>query len=137
MPKYEPGQILSADLTVENADELRDFYSSVVGWHYSELDMGGYADYFMTSEDGQPRAGICYARGVNAGLPAQWIICVIVEDLDASLDAAVDGGGSLIGDVRNDPGYRFAIIRDPAGAVMGLMEQPSDELGEQGTTDNG
>ena len=90
------------------------------------MDMGGYADYFMTSQDGQPRAGVCHARGVNAGLPTQWIICVVVEDLDASLDAAIRGGGSLIGEVRNDPGYRFAIIRDPAGAVMAIMDQPAE-----------
>lgn len=127
MPQFEPGQILSADLTVGNAEEIRDFYSSVVGWHVSELDMGGYADYFMTSADGQPRAGVCHARGVNADLPPQWIIYVCVENLDASVDACIRGGGALIGDIRGDVGNRFAILRDPAGAAMGIMEQPADE----------
>jgi uncharacterized protein len=125
MGQYEVGQILSADLTVENAEEIRDFYASVVGWHTSDMDMGGYADYFMTSPNGEPRAGVCHARGVNADLPPQWIIYVIVEDLDRSLEACRAGGGSLIGDIRGaEHGSRFCIIRDPAGAVMGLMENP-------------
>lgn len=124
MTAYEPGQILSADLTVDNAEEIRDFYASVVGWRFSELDMGGYRDFLMTSADGQPRAGVCHARGVNADLPPQWIIYVIVENLDVSIEACIQGGGSLIGDVRGEEGSRFAIIRDPVGAAMGIMEQP-------------
>lgn len=26
------GSIISADLTVENADQIRDFYKEVIGW---------------------------------------------------------------------------------------------------------
>jgi hypothetical protein len=32
------------DLTVPNADEVRDFYRAVVGWGVEECEMGGYSD---------------------------------------------------------------------------------------------
>jgi predicted enzyme related to lactoylglutathione lyase len=35
------------DLTVEHAEAVRDFYTSVVGWKSEDVDMGGYADYQM------------------------------------------------------------------------------------------
>ena len=57
------------DLTVPDADAVRDFYKAVVGWGVQDVDMGGYSDYAMTHPaTGQPVAGVCHARGVNAGL---------------------------------------------------------------------
>lgn len=41
------GSIGWLDLTVENADAVRDFYQEVVGWTTSGVDMGGYSDYCM------------------------------------------------------------------------------------------
>ena len=34
------GKIGWIDMTVENAAELRDFYSAVVGWRHEEVSMG-------------------------------------------------------------------------------------------------
>ena len=41
----EVGSIGWFDLTVENADEVREFYRRVVGWTETPLDMGGYSDH--------------------------------------------------------------------------------------------
>jgi predicted enzyme related to lactoylglutathione lyase len=35
------GSIGWCDLTVENADTIRDFYRGVVGWTSTDVDMGG------------------------------------------------------------------------------------------------
>ncbi|HEY9422117.1 MAG TPA: VOC family protein, partial [Thermoanaerobaculia bacterium] len=84
-PKPPVGSIGWIDLTVPNADEVRDFYSQVVGWKPEPVDMGGYSDYNMASPDGEPKAGVCHTRGNNASIPPQWMIYIVVEDLDASL----------------------------------------------------
>ena len=69
------GQITWRDLTVPNAQEVRDFYSGVVGWDWSGQNMGGYDDFNMLSpETGETVAGICHARGSNAHLPPQWLV---------------------------------------------------------------
>lgn len=119
-----PGTITWQDLTVEDAERLRDFYKSVVGWESSPVQMGGYADYTM-SADAEPIAGICHARGGNADLPAQWLIYITVEDLDHSVAECQRLGGSLVTPPRSFAGGRFCVIKDPAGAVCALY-QPSD-----------
>ena len=118
------GSIGWFDLTVENADEVRDFYRKVVGWTETPLDMGGYSDYCMNQpEDGKTVAGICHARGGNAGLPAQWMIYIIVADLDASLKQVEEQGGKIVRGIREYAGQgRYALIQDPAGAVSALYE---------------
>lgn len=117
------GTIMHLDITVEDADELRDFYAAVVGWRPEPLDMGGYADYVMAAPSGEWGAGICHARGVNASLPPQWLVYIAVENIDASLQTCVERGGKQLTDIRDGGGSRYCVIQDPAGAVMALMEQ--------------
>lgn len=119
----EIGQIGWTDLTVDNADEIRDFYAAVVGWQASPVDMGGYSDYNMLApESGEPRAGVCHARGVNAELPAQWLIYITVADVDASAASCVELGGRVVAGPRDLGGQgRYCVIQDPAGAVAALF----------------
>lgn len=118
------GTIGWVDLTVPDADRIRDFYGQVVGWSPEPVDMGGYSDYTMISPaNGQPTTGVCWARGGNADLPAQWLIYVNVEDLDASMARCKELGGAVISGPRTMAGHgRYCVIRDPAGAVAALFE---------------
>lgn len=120
----EVGSIGWFDLTVENADEVREFYRRVVGWTETPLDMGGYSDHCMNQPgDGKTVAGICHARGGNQGLPAQWLIYITVADLDESLKQCEEQGGKVVRGIRNYAGQgRYAVIQDPAGAVAALYE---------------
>jgi uncharacterized protein len=97
------GEIYSAELTIGNADEIREFYSAVLGWTSVGLD-GGYEDYVMLRGEDTAVAGICHARGVNEGIPSQWLINVIVEDLDRSLAESTSRGGEQVTPIRGEPG---------------------------------
>lgn len=112
------------DLTVEHADQVRDFYREVVGWTSTDMDMGGYHDYCMNQpEDGKTVAGVCHARGANAALPPQWLVYVIVEDLDSSVARCQEHGGAVILPPREYGGAgRYAVLRDPAGAAFAVFE---------------
>jgi predicted enzyme related to lactoylglutathione lyase len=115
------GTIAWADLTIPDADQVRDFYRAVVGWTAEPVEMGGYSDYSMERADGQVVAGICHARGVNAGLPAQWLVYIIVADVDASAARCVELGGTIIAGPRGSAEQgRYCVIQDPAGAVAAL-----------------
>jgi uncharacterized protein len=123
VPKLEPGQIGWVDLTTPEAEGLRDFYAKVTGWKSSPVDMGGYQDYCMNAKDGKTVAGICHARGQNAGLPPVWMVYIVVEDLDKSLRACVKLGGVAPGEPRVFGGEgRYAVIRDPSGTAAALFE---------------
>ena len=95
-PKPKIGSIVWRDLTVGDAAKIRDFYCDVTGWEYSSQDMGGYSDFNMNLPGGQETvAGICHARGSNASLPAQWLIYIVVEDVDESAQRCVKLGGKV------------------------------------------
>lgn len=122
--KPKPGTIGWVDLTVADATAIRDFYKAVVGWDDQPQSMGDYDDYsMMPPASDSPVTGICHARGENVGLPAQWLIYVVVEDLDGALGQCRDNGGRVIQEPRSlGKDSRMAVIQDPAGAVMALWE---------------
>ena len=119
----QPGTIGWRDLTVDNAEQLRDFYSEVAGWRSEPLSMGDYDDYVMLAPGGEAGiAGVCHARGPNANIPPQWLIYINVENLDASVGKVLELGGEIVDGPRPLGEGRFAVIQDPAGAVCGLIE---------------
>jgi predicted enzyme related to lactoylglutathione lyase len=120
------GSIGWIDLTVDDAEGVRDFYKAVAGWGHGEVSMGDYADYVMQPREGGPVAGICHARGANEGLPPQWMIYIVVDDLETSLATCRERGGELVAGPKGEAGAdRYAVIRDPGGAVAALF-QPAD-----------
>ncbi len=118
------GSIGWVDLTIQDAEGIRDFYAEVVGWQPEPLDMGGYADFVMKEpESGKPVTGVCHARGGNTDLPPQWLAYFVVADLDASLAAVVRRGGKALSAIRSmGPTARYVLIQDPAGAVCMLYQ---------------
>lgn len=117
------GQVVWRDLTVPDAPALRDFYAAVVGWEVQPHDMGAYEDYVMVAPgSGDGVAGVCHARGTNANVPPQWIVYVNVADVEASATRCVELGGEVLDGPRPMGGSPFCIVRDPAGAVLGLIE---------------
>ena len=121
---HPPGTIGWIDLTVPDAERVRQFYADVAGWSSSPVAMGGYDDFTMSPPGGAPVAGVCHARTMNAGLPAQWLIYIVVSDLDASLRRAAELGGRVVAGPKNMGGQgRYAVVEDPAGAVAALWQQ--------------
>jgi len=123
-PQPEVGTIAWVDLTVPEAETLRDFYRDVAGWRPAPVAMGDYSDYTMSPPGSdRPVSGVCHARGDNAGLPAQWLIYIVVADLDASIARCVERGGKLVaGPKPMGPQARFCVIQDSAGAVAALYQ---------------
>ena len=126
------GTIGWVDLTVPNADEVRDFYAGVVGWEPQALSMGDYNDYVMTvPATGTGVAGVCHARGGNAGLPPVWMVYFQVADVDESVRACLEKGGKLIAPIKSmGPNGRYCVIQDPAGAAAALFSPPKEASGE-------
>ncbi|MEP0356478.1 VOC family protein [Paraglaciecola sp.] len=125
MSKAEVGSITWRDLTVDNASNVASFYRSVVGWRSLPISMGDYDDYVMqTPSDDSGVAGICHAKGPNAGLPAQWLMYVKVANLDESLKQVTIQGGKALTEVKKLSDIsNYAVIEDPAGAVCVIYDE--------------
>ena len=122
-PQQRPGHILWRDLTVPDAPAIRDFYQAVIGWEHSDHPMGDYDDYNMLQADtGEVITGIINQRGVNAALPAVWLLYVGVEEVDASMRTCEELGGRVLIPPTKDVAYKYAVIQDPAGAIIGIMQ---------------
>ena len=115
------GNFVWIDLTVPDADSIRDFYCKVAGWTWEALSLGEYNDYMIKNANGEPVAGICHQRGVNQNVPPYWLNYLKVESVNNSLDQCINSGGKLIDGPRKMGENTFIIIQAPAGAYVGLF----------------
>ncbi|HET7018262.1 MAG TPA: VOC family protein [Streptosporangiaceae bacterium] len=119
-------EILGSD-----AIRTQQFYSELFGWTIDSAAFPGY----VTAMTGADR-GI--QGGVGGGLEARWaIIYAAVRDLGKMLDRAVSLGGSRVNDQEvsalklasrkalygSSDDIQMAVIRDPAGNLLGLREK--------------
>lgn len=119
----EIGRIGWIDITVDDANGLRDFYRKVVGWDVEDVGMGDYADYSMAMPaSGEAVSGICHARGGNADLPGGWLIYIVVQDVKGSAEACKANGGKVLIEPRGLAGGQFCVIEDPSGATAALYQ---------------
>ena len=121
------GTIGWLDLTIPDAEAGRTFYEAVCGWTSAPVDMGGYNDYSMIAPGGQVVGGVCHARGPNADIPPSWMPYVTVSDLAASLAAAEATGGRVVRPAKSIGAWgHMAIVQDPAGATIALIQPPKE-----------
>jgi predicted enzyme related to lactoylglutathione lyase len=115
------GTIGWVDLTVDDAEAVRDFYTAVAGWTSDSVGMGEYNDYVMKAGD-TAVGGVCHRRGVNATLPSTWLVYIVVADVGASTAKCVELGGKVLREPGTGEGPKYAVIEDPAGAVCALYQ---------------
>ncbi len=119
-----PGMVSWVDLTVRDAPAIMEFYKEVIGWIPESVSMGEYDDFTMNAPGRDaPAASICHGRGTNADLPPQWLIYVVMENLERSIEqCAVLGGELLAGPKSMGERGSYCVLRDPAEAVVALFE---------------
>ncbi len=123
------GKIVWQDLTVEHAEEIKNFYCDVIGWESSDVNQGDYNDFNIhtSSDDHEVIAGICYKKGKIKNFPSQWLNYVTVEDLSSSLEKCLKLQGKIIEGPTLMGKSKVAIIQDPAGAYLALIEDLIEE----------
>lgn len=110
------------DLAVDDAQAAREFYTALFGWdvHDGPAEAGGY---LMALKDGRPAAGMMGKPPEMAQMPSAWSMYFAVEDVDKSLAAVTDAGGSVaVGAMDVMDVGRMAFALDPAGAGFGLWQ---------------
>ena len=124
MTESKIGTIGWIDLTVENAVDVKNFYSKIAGWKEHAVPMGDYDDFAMIPKDSEnPVSGICHRKGNNADIPSGWILYIIVENIESAAAEVKSLGGEVITDVKNygDQG-KYVYIKDPSGATCALFQ---------------
>lgn len=108
----EPGCLTWNDLMTADPETAMGFYARLFGWTFS-----GEPPYRVIRNGARSNGGIFTHEG-----PAAWVPYFATESLD---DAISRAGGALRGP-QEVPAGRFAVVRDPRGAVFCLFEGEFD-----------
>jgi predicted enzyme related to lactoylglutathione lyase len=115
-----PNPVVHFEIRTADPDAARSFFGKLFGWTFPDGGMPGYT-YVDTSVDGAIPGGISPLQG---GSPLVTFF-VGVEDVTATLDAAVALGGRVIQPATSVPGVTFGLLADPNGQVVGLARADS------------
>jgi uncharacterized protein len=132
------GDFIWYELLTNDADGARAFYSAVVGWDI-ESKTSAPMDYRMISATAGPIAGLMplTADMQSGGARPCWLGYIMVDDVDASAEAARASGGSIHMPPWDIPGIgRMAFVADPQGVMFYIMKPtpPADNPDGESTS---
>jgi uncharacterized protein len=126
----EPGALSWNELNTRDPEAAKAFYGAVFGWDFEDNDMGEMGTYTSLKLGDGPVGGMLdmAGRGVPDEVPAHWQVYFAVEDTDAAVDQAKQGGGTVMVEPIDIPAGRFAILTDPHGASFAVIALSEEAL---------
>ena len=122
----EHGALDWNELITPDVDSAAKFYEALFGWKAQTDDMGGGMTYTAFLLDGRAIGGAM--KPPMDGIPPNWGVYFAVDDADAAVATARQGGAGVIVEPNDIPPGRMAVLTDPQGAVFSVLQlaQPSD-----------
>jgi hypothetical protein len=115
-PDYMHGNFVWFELTAKDPAKAAAFYQSLFGWTSAESEIGG--EKMTTIQNGERPIAT-----VMAGKSAGWTGYISVENVDEAVLNTTSNEGSVVAPAADIPDVgRFAIVKDPDGAVIGLLK---------------
>jgi hypothetical protein len=120
-----PGTFIWNDVISRNPEESAKFYCGLFGWQLFKMDLGSQGTYLLMKR-GEVNEGGIIRKPEEAEGPSTWLPYVAVEDLaNSCAKAARDGGSILVPPSDLHGAGTYAVIADPAGAILALFEAAS------------
>lgn len=125
---WQHGHFHWNELNTRDPEGAKAFYGETVGWTFSEMPMDEGGMYILCMDGDRPVAGIFDINKPDfEGIPPHWFAYVAVDDVDTRVEKAVRAGATVMQPAFDVAGVgRIAIVKDPAGAVLGWMTPTSD-----------
>ena len=112
------GVVFSADIAVPEHEREVRFYSRVLSTGENPL----WREEDLMSNLGMPIVGLGARTAEHAHLPLQWMPHIQVADVAASVQGALDLGGSVLMHAQDDDGRsQWAVLQDPDEAAFGIV----------------
>lgn len=121
-PQY--GKFIWHDLITDDVNAARRFYGPLMGWTFEETQRPGGGPYtLIISAAGQYVGGMVELADPGDGRDySRWLGYYAVPGVDEAVQATVEAGGEVLVGARDLASVaRVAAIRDPEGAVVGLV----------------
>jgi predicted enzyme related to lactoylglutathione lyase len=110
--------VIHFEIGGSDGGRLAGFYGDLFGW---KIQDAGPGYWLVTPEDSGIGGGLMQTR---AGMPSYVTVYVATDDLQATLDRAVELGGAQVVEPTEIPGVGwFALFRDPDDNIVGLLRE--------------
>jgi predicted enzyme related to lactoylglutathione lyase len=130
-PPRRAGTVVWVDLSTSDVERAIHFYERLFGWHYDEHETE--TGLYVVARVAAGEVGGMMSQApeeIATGAPPSWTVVVGSDQLEAALDETLELGGSVLQRPLSIPGgARIAVIADPSGAVLALMQAPPSEHG--------
>ncbi len=120
----EPGALCWSELTTTDTKAALAFYTGLFGWNAKESAAAAVKEYteFTVAGAERPSVGMLPMPDFGGPMPSFWMPYFQVADCDTSVAKAAELGGSVMRAAEDIPHTgRFAILRDPQGAVFAVF----------------
>ncbi len=110
-----------SELMTPDPAAAADFYGRLFGWTTQVMDLGTGA--YTVVKCGETSVGGIMGMPADAGaMPPAWGCYVTVDDVDATAARCRELGGTVLMPPTDIPTVgRFAVLRDPQGAVISVI----------------
>jgi uncharacterized protein len=126
--QHPPGAFSWAELSTNDADGAKAFYTGLFGWEVDDNPMPEGGVYTLLRKGGRTAAAL-YQQAEER--PVVWLSYVTVESADAAAAAVTaNGGGVEVGPFDVMDVGRMAVVHDPAGAYFAVWE-PRASIGSE------
>lgn len=124
----EPGDWIWIQLFSRDARKACEFYSAVAGYEVVENTSSKWPDDFVLTSDGYARAAVMTLPDRHGDVQPNWLPFVRVTSARDSAAKAKGLGGRVLIEPKADLFEgRLAVITDPTGAAIGILEWSQDE----------
>jgi uncharacterized protein len=125
----DPGDWIWIQLLSRDGRKAAEFYRAVGGYEIIENSTPGKLSDYVLAGGGYARATVRTIRTDNEKARPNWLPFVRVKNVGESVALAKQlGGRALIGPKPEIFDGKAAVIADPAGAAIGIMEWPEGLL---------
>jgi predicted enzyme related to lactoylglutathione lyase len=129
--KHAPGAFSWIELGTTDQNAAKTFYTSLLGWTFTDSPMGPGDFYTMFELDKRTVAAAYTLREQerSMGVPPHWNLYISVTSVDESAEKAAELGGHVVAGPFDVFTYgRMAVILDPTGASFCIWE-PKEHIG--------
>jgi len=119
--QYQENTFCWADLSTNNAEAAKGFYSTLFNWVAIDVPAGENETYTMLQKQDK---NVCALYAMDPersqqGIPPSWQVYVAVKDVDATVDKATKLQGEVIMPPFDIFDYgRMAVVQDPSPQYM-------------------
>ncbi len=119
-PNLGNGKICYLEIPAVDVGRSADFYQRVFGWRIRYRNDGSIA-----FDDGVGQVSGTWKLGRPPAAVPGFMVYIMVDSVAVTIDAVLANGGEMVQPIGADAPEITARIKDPAGNVVGLYQEPS------------